>query len=147
MRRMFILVIALYLGGCATMAAYEQQVSVTSDPVGANVTMGGIAGSTPMSATMPTGYGIPSNFQIYKDGYQPQTVSVQKGFRTSALLQDIFPGCFLGFIPLIVDAITGDWWYVANTSYHVRLHPLAGLKDVEKAPPSAANTKMQMERK
>jgi hypothetical protein len=141
-----LLLAALTLGGCATMAAYEQQVSVTSDPVGANVTIGGISGSTPMSATLPTGYGIPSSFQITKDGFQPQTVSVQKGFRTSALLQDIFPGCFLGFVPLFVDAITGDWWYVANTSYHVRMHALAGAA-TEKSHGSATGTGMVMERK
>ena len=127
MRQLAYLVLVVVLAsGCATMAAYEQQVSVTSDPPGANINIAGISGSTPMSATLPTGYSIPSNFQIHKDGYQPQTVSVQRGFRTSALLQDIFPGMFLGFLPLFVDAITGDWWYVANTSYHVRLHPLAG---------------------
>lgn len=127
MRQLAYLVLVVVLAsGCATMAAYEQQVSVTSDPPGANINIAGISGSTPMSATLPTGYSIPNNFQIHKDGYQPQTVSVQRGFRTSALLQDIFPGMFLGFLPLFVDAITGDWWYVANTSYHVRLHPLAG---------------------
>src|SRR5918994_6644872 len=109
MRPLITLLLPLILAGCATMAAHEQQVSVTSDPVGANVVIGGISGSTPMSATLPTGYSIPSNFQINKDGYQPQTVSVQKGFRSSALLQDIFPGVFLGFLPLFIDAITGDW--------------------------------------
>ena len=147
MRIASVLLIALCLGGCATMAAYEQQVSVTSDPAGANVTIGGISGSTPMSATLPTGYSIPSNFQIYKDGFQPQTVSVQKGFRTSALLQDIFPGMFLGFLPLFIDAITGDWWYVANTSYHVRMHALAGGGHAEKATTPATSTGMAMERK
>jgi hypothetical protein len=144
-RLMPLLMLALIMSGCATMAAYEQQVSVTSDPAGANVTIGGIAGSTPMSATLPTGYSIPSNFQVYKDGYQPQTVSVQKGFRTSALLQDIFPGMFLGFLPLFIDAVTGDWWYVANTSYHIRMHPLAGAENGET---NAGRTRgMAMERK
>jgi hypothetical protein len=49
---------------------------------------------------------------------------VQRGFRTTALIQDIFPGLLLGPIPLLVDAITGDWFYVANTTYHVRLLPM-----------------------
>jgi PEGA domain len=147
MRIASVLLIACCVGGCATMAAYEQQVSVTSDPAGANVTIGGISGSTPMSATLPTGYSIPGNFQIYKDGYQPQTVSVQKGFRTSALLQDIFPGVFLGFLPLFIDAITGDWWYVANTSYHVRMHALAGSNTGEKGHATPTSSGTTMERK
>lgn len=117
--------LTMFLGGCATMASIQQQVSITSDPPGADVNISGISGSTPMSATLPTGYGIPGSFHISKAGYQPQTVGIQRGFRTSALIQDLFPGLLLGPIPLLVDAVTGDWYYIANTSYHIRLHPLA----------------------
>ena len=117
---------ALSLGGCATMANIDQQIAVTSQPDGADVKLGNITGVTPMTATVPGGYSIPQSIQITKEGYQPQTVSVQRGFRTSALIQDIFPGVFIAFIPLIVDAISGDWWYVANSSYHVRLQPMQG---------------------
>ncbi len=99
---------------------------MTTQPDDANVTLGSITGTTPMTATVPGGYSIPQAIQVTKEGYQPQTVAVQRGFRTSHLVQDIFPGLLLGPIPLLVDAITGDWWYVANTSYHVKLHPLVG---------------------
>lgn len=118
--------IALFLGGCATMANIDQQIAITSQPDGADVRLGSITGVTPMTATVPGGYGIPQSIQVTKEGYQPQTVSVQRGFRTGALIQDIVPGILLGPIPLIVDAISGDWWYVANSSYHVRLQPLQG---------------------
>ena len=111
-------------GGCATMATIDQQVSITSDPQGADVRIGGLSGTTPMSVTLPTGYAIPQSIQIQKDGYQPQTVGVQRGFRTSALVQDILPGLLLGPIPLLVDAVTGDWFYIANTSYNIRLLPV-----------------------
>lgn len=118
---------SFWLGGCATMANIDQQIAVTSIPEGADVRMGDITSVTPMSATVPGGYGIPQTIKITKEGYQPQTVAVQRGFRTSALIQDIFPGLFLGPIPLIIDAITGDWWYVANASYTIRLIPLANV--------------------
>ena len=108
------------------MANIDQQIAITSQPDGADVKLGSITGVTPMTETVPGGYSIPQLIQITKEGYQPQTVSVQRGFRTSALIQDIFPGIFLAFIPLIVDAISGDWWYVANSSYHVRLQPMQG---------------------
>jgi hypothetical protein len=147
MRTASALLIALCLGGCATMASIQQQVTITSDPSGADVNIGSIAGVTPMSATLPSGYAIPGSFQVSKAGYQPQALGVQKGFRTSALIQDIFPGFLLGPLPLLVDAITGDWWYVANTSYHIRLHPVAGFGSIEKAPASDANTRMLIERK
>lgn len=121
-----VLFVALWLGGCATMANIDQQIQVTTIPDGADVTLGNIKSVSPMSATVPGGYSIPQSIQIYKEGYQSQTVSVQRGFRTSALIQDIFPGVFIAFIPLIVDAISGDWWYVANSSYTIRLVPVAG---------------------
>lgn len=127
-----ILFIALWLGGCATMANIDQQIAVTTIPDGADVKLGNITSVTPMSATVPGGYSIPQTIQVSKEGYQPQTVSVQRGFRTSALVQDFFPGLLLGPIPLIVDAITGDWWYVANASYTIRLIPIAGYNPANK---------------
>ena len=116
----------LFMQGCATQAAIPQQISVITIPDGADVIIGDIKGVSPMSATVPGGYSTPQSIQINKDGYQSQTVGVQRGFRTSALLMDIFPGALLAFIPLLVDAITGDWYYVANSSYTVRLQPAAG---------------------
>jgi predicted small secreted protein len=121
-----VLVATLLVSGCATMASIPQQVTVVTIPGDADVTLGEIKGVSPMTATVPGGYGIPQMIQIYKDGYQPQTVGVQRGFRTPSLIMDIFPGVFLVFIPLIIDAITGEWWYVANSSYTIRLQPLAG---------------------
>ena len=123
---MLVLGLSTLSGGCATMANIDQQISVTTQPNDANVTLGSITGTTPMSATVPGGYGIPQAIQVSKEGYQPQMVAIQRGFRTSHLIQDIFPGLLLGPIPLLVDAITGDWWYVANTNYHIRLHPIMG---------------------
>ena len=114
------------ISGCATMANIDQQVSVTTQPDDANVTIGNISGTSPMSATVPGGYSIPQSIQITKEGYQPQTVSIQRGFRTSHLVQDFLPGLLLGPIPILVDAITGDWWYVANSNYHVKLQKTQG---------------------
>jgi hypothetical protein len=129
----------LFSGGCATMANIDQQVSVTTQPDDANVTLGSITGSTPMSATVPGGYSIPQSIQVAKEGYQPQTVAIQRGFRTSHLVQDLFPGLLLGPIPLLVDAITGDWWYVANTNYHIKLRPL--VSSANSAPASRQEVK------
>ena len=130
---------ALLWGGCATMANIDQQISVTTQPDDANVTLGSISGTSPMSATVPGGYSIPQSIQVTKEGYQPQTVSIQRGFRTSHLVQDFLPGLLLGPLPLLVDAITGDWWYVANTNYHIKLHPIPG--SLNSAPASRQEVK------
>lgn len=106
------------------MANIDQQISVTTQPDDADVPLGSITGSTPMSATVPGGYSFPQSTQVSKQGYQSQTIAIQRGVRTSHLVQDFLPGLLLGPIPLLVDAITGDWWYVANTNYHVTLHPI-----------------------
>lgn len=111
--------------GCATMANTDQQVSVYTIPDGADIVIGDNKGVSPMSATVPGGYSIPHSIQISKEGYQSQTVTVQRGFRTSSLVTDILPGILLAFIPLIVDVATGDFFYVANTSYTVKLVPVA----------------------
>ncbi len=136
---LFIGLSTLFSGGCATMANIDQQVSVTTQPDDANVTLGSITGATPMSATVPGGYSIPQSIQVAKEGYQPQTVAIQRGFRTSHLVQDLFPGLLLGPIPLLVDAITGDWWYVANTNYHIKLRPL--VSSANSAPASRQEVK------
>ena len=56
--------IALFLGGCATMANIDQQIAITSQPDGADVKLGSITGVTPMTATVPGGYSIPQSIQI-----------------------------------------------------------------------------------
>jgi hypothetical protein len=127
---LFFFLFFVLMTGCATMANIDQQISITSVPDGADVKIGNMSGTTPMTVTVPGGYGIPQAIQIYKEGYQPQTVAVQRGFRTGALVQDIIPGILLGPIPLLTDAVTGDWWYVANSSYNVRLQPIPGSSGV-----------------
>jgi len=74
-----------------------------------------------MSVTLPTGYSIPQSFHIQKDGYQGQTVGIQRGFR--------FPGVFPAFFPLFVDVLRGDFLCIANTSYHARMVPLQAGAD------------------
>lgn len=113
------------VSGCATMANTDQQVSVYTIPDGADVVIGEMKGVSPMSAIVAGGYAIPHSIQVSKEGYQSQTVTVQRGFRTSSLVTDIVPGILLAFIPLIVDLATGDFFYVANTSYTVKLVPVA----------------------
>ncbi|MBU6482858.1 MAG: PEGA domain-containing protein [Nitrospirae bacterium] len=120
-----LLVVGSFVSGCATMANTDQQIAVYTIPDGADVVVGDNKGVSPMSVTVPGGYSIPHSIQISKEGYQSQTVTIQRGFRTSSLVTDILPGILLAGIPLIVDLSTGDFFYVANTSYTVKLTPVA----------------------
>ena len=133
-----LLAIGSLTSGCATMANTDQQISVYTMPDGADVVIGEIKGVSPMSATVPGGYAIPQSIQVSKEGYQSQTVTVQRGFRISSLVTDILPGLFLAGIPLIVDLATGDFHYVANTSYTIRLVPVATGANTPTPPGSQA---------
>lgn len=112
-----------FLTGCATMANNNQQVSIDSKPDHADVMIGKMTGVTPMAAGVPGGWGIPRYITISKDGWQGQTMAVARGFRTSDLILDILPGLLLGPFPLLIDLMTGDFYYVSNTSYYARLLP------------------------
>lgn len=134
-----LLVIGSLASGCATLANTDQQVSVYTIPDGADVVVGDNKGVSPMSVTVPGGYSIPHSIQVSKEGYQSQTVTIQRGVRTSSLVTDIVPGILLALIPLIVDLSTGDYFYVANTSYTVKLVPVAtGANGSAPAPTSQA---------
>ncbi len=113
-----------FLTGCATLANNNQQVNIDSKPDHADVTIGKITGVTPMAVGVPGGWGIPRSIEIGKEGWQGQTVAVARGFRTSDLILDILPGLLLGPFPLLIDLMTGDFYYVSNTSYYVRLNPV-----------------------
>jgi hypothetical protein len=133
-----LLAIGSLTSGCATMANTDQQISVYTIPHGADVVIGEIKGVSPMAATVPGGYAIPQSIQVSKEGYQSQTVTVQRGFRVSSLVTDLFPGLFLAAIPLMVDLATGDFHYVANTSYTIRLVPVATGANTTTSPAAQA---------
>ena len=134
-----VLCLGSILTGCATLAHTDQQVSVYTIPDGADVVIGDNKGVSPMSATVPSGYSTPHSIQISKEGYQSQTVTVQRGYRTSAIVTDIVPGILLALIPLVVDLATGDFVYVSNTSYTVKLVPVAtGSNGTSPTPTSSA---------
>ena len=84
-----LLAIGSFVGGCATMANTDQQIAVYTIPDGADVVVGDNKGVSPMSVTVPGGYSIPHSIQISKEGFQSKTVTIQRGFRTSALVTDI----------------------------------------------------------
>jgi len=103
--------------GCATILKGKyQNLSVMSDPSDARVTINGsLIGKTPVVARVN---GAKEQvIEVAKDGYAKRTMIVTTSVGAAWIIADIL----CGFIPLIVDAITGDWKSLDNSNVSVAL--------------------------
>lgn len=103
------LVFSLISTGCATVfKGGAEPVEFSSNPPGAEVYVDGLQrGTTPVS--VPLESNKTHNVEFRKPGYTTQTSSLSNGVDGGWIVLDVVPGFLLGFIPLIVDAITSDW--------------------------------------
>jgi hypothetical protein len=95
---------ALFLGGCATIIdGTKESVTVITNPPGATVRCDGFEGKTP--ATFEVKRGGKHAITISKEGYETQTITLNKTFNPTALT-NIF---LLWFWPIgiVVDLIDG----------------------------------------
>ena len=106
--------------GCATIfSGSTDEIFFTSEPSGAKVSVNGKeSGKTPVTVTLKKSRGY--SFTFTKDGYLPKTLDVSYHFTFGWLILDIITGVF----PIIVDAITGDWHSLDESSYKAVLEPV-----------------------
>ena len=104
---------------CATMfSGSTAEVRIASDPTGARITIDGVdMGTTPqvVSLSKKSSHIV----QISKDGYNTQTVSVQKNLGIGWLVLDLFTS----LIGTAVDAATGNWNTLDPDAIAVTLYP------------------------
>jgi hypothetical protein len=103
--------------GCATiLKGTNESLLVTSDPSGARVQINGIdVGNTPISTRVN---GTKDQFvQVRKDGYETRTASIASTVGAGWIILDFL----CGGLPLVVDAITGDWKSLERNDAHVVL--------------------------
>jgi uncharacterized protein YceK len=116
--------ISVLLYGCATVfKGNKSEVGLTSAPEGAKIIVDGAErGITPATLSLDSG----KNYQIrfVKDGYQETAVYVQGSVEAVWVVLDIVPGILLGFIPVLVDAITGAWSDLEPAAVSVTLAPV-----------------------
>lgn len=105
--------------GCASLLNdTNPPVSITSNPSDAAVYVdGNLMGRTPLTQKMSVK--DQHTVVVRKEGYRDGTRSI--GTHTGALW--IVLDVLLGLIPIIVDAITGDWQELNSDSVHVELEP------------------------
>ena len=103
--------------GCATILKGKyQSLSVMSDPSDARVTINGsLVGKTPV-VTRVNGT-KEQVIEVSKEGYSTRTMIVTTSVGAGWIIADVLTG----FIPLIVDVVTGDWNSLDNSNVSVSL--------------------------
>jgi hypothetical protein len=104
----FCLVVILTLWGCATIfKGGSQVISVNTSPDTAKIYMNGVyMGVTPLQLLLKSNQTY--IFEFRKDGYESKTVILNNQVGAGWVILDIL----VSFWPLLIDAITGDWYYL-----------------------------------
>ena len=115
-----VMVLVLTIAGCATLfKGSTENVSFASDPEKAAVFINGTYfGDTPFELNLQSNDNYTVEFR--KDGYTGKTVLINNKVGIGWVVLDIFTG----FVPVVIDAITGDWKYLDTTDVNAALEKL-----------------------
>jgi len=121
--------VAVVTGGCATVfkGATDEATMVTSPP-GAEVYVDAVyQGTTPLRVELDATREHTVMFRLA--GYRDQVIEVPRRVGPEWIVLDIL----FAAVPLIVDAVTGDWYYVddVETRLTPARPPVAGGSDPE----------------
>lgn len=98
--------------GCATLfKGSNEKVSMSSDPEGAEIYANGqYLGKTPLQINLRSKdvYSI----EFRKNGYETKVVQVNNRVGIGWVVLDIFTG----FVPVLIDAVTGDWFQLETNT-------------------------------
>jgi len=72
-------------------------------------------GQTPVEVQLESKHSY--SIQFREDGYQPNTVVINNNVGAGWIVLDVLGG----FVPVIVDAVTGDWYYLNQTHVNAAL--------------------------
>ncbi len=114
-----IVALVMVISGCATLfGSSSEDVSMTSNPPSADVYVNGnYMGKTPLTLSLAKDKDYTVQFR--KEGYEIRTEIINSSLGVKWLVLDILGG----FVPIIVDAVTGDWMELDTDSVNVMLAP------------------------
>ena len=120
MKYPFIIIILsslIILIGCATVfKGSTEEVNFSSEPSEAKVYINGqYMGETPFPLNLQSNKNYTIEFRL--EGYENKTVLLNNSVGAGWIILDVV--CAL--IPIIVDAATGDWYYLDNTNVRASL--------------------------
>ncbi len=110
-------VLTLSLIGCATLFNQKSRtVAFDSDPQGATILINGHRmGTTPMPMHLSNKKPVTVTFR--KEGYEDKTYIINTKTGTGWVILD----CLGGFIPVIIDAVTENWYNLDTSEVKVLL--------------------------
>jgi hypothetical protein len=105
------------LSGCATLFANKNpEVNMASDPQGAKVYVNDdLVGTTPVRIKLKNNKDYTVEFR--KDGYQSKSYFLGKHVGGGWIILDVLTG----LVPVLIDAVTGDWYELDNDNVHMVL--------------------------
>ncbi len=129
MRRLFLVLICIAcvapVGCAAVFKGGDETVHFTSEPSGADVRVDGMpVGRTPCTAKLKSSQ--THIIEWSKDGYRKEARQLGNHVGAGWVILDLFN---ITFIPLIIDAATGDWHYLNlpdGNQMHGVLEPESG---------------------
>lgn len=111
------IILVLHLAGCATIfKGTKEEVKFDSEPAGAQVIVNGmVIGMTPCAFKLESKgqYMI----EIRKEGHQIWGMTLTNHIGAGWIILDILGG----LIPVIIDAATGAWYHLDETSINAVL--------------------------
>jgi hypothetical protein len=103
--------------GCATiLKGSRESLTIVSEPAGAKVQINGAdLGNTPLTTRV---HGTNDQMiQVRKEGYETRSILVASSVGAGWIVVDLV----CGILPLIVDAVTGDWKSLDQNNVNVVL--------------------------
>lgn len=112
-----VVVLVFALSGCATLfKGSTEKVSFASDPDGAQVFVNGMMmGNTPLQLNLKSKDTYAIDFR--KAGYENKVTIVNNKVGAGWIILDVITG----FIPIIIDAATGDWMQLDTNNVNASL--------------------------
>ena len=111
------LVLVFSLLGCATLfKSKSRTVAFDSDPTGAEIYINGNhIGHTPMPMNLSNAKAVTVTFK--KEGYEDKTYLINTKVGAGWVILD----CLGGFIPVVIDAVTENWYNLDTDEVKVML--------------------------
>ncbi len=112
----------LLFNGCATIfKGGTETVGFSSDPLGAKVYVNGqYMGVGPLQLQLKSNQTYTIEFR--KEGFQPKTVILNNSIGAGWIILDVL----FGFIPVVIDAATGNWFSLDQTHVAAALESQQG---------------------
>jgi hypothetical protein len=114
---LFLGILIVSLTGCATiLSSSSKDITIESNPAGADVKINGVTYSkTP--TRIPLEKDRSYIVEISKEGYHPFNATIKNKIGIGWIILDVFSGA----LPVVVDAITGDWKTLSPSTINVNL--------------------------